>query len=253
MLIIGLSVSCKKTVASEVVELDAKDGVIIVNADSIKKPKPIIPKERLLGKVDYKTDSLFTQVSSEHSSKLLYLNKECYNNFIDMYNKAKLDSVNLKIISGTRNFTEQKAIWERKWNLNNQLPPNERALKILEYSSMPSTSRHHWGTDIDINNLNNSYFETGKGKLEYEWLKVHANSFGFYQVYTSKENGRTGYNEEKWHWSYLPIASKYLEAYNASITLDDINDFMGNETARDLQVIKNYVNGISEAAKTYKN
>ena len=33
------------------------------------------------------------------------------------------------------------------------------ALQILLYCSMPSTSRHHWGTDIDIHHYNgNSYF-----------------------------------------------------------------------------------------------
>ena len=33
---------------------------------------------------------------------------------------------------------------------------------------MPSTSRHHWGTDLDLNNLNNSYFTSGKGKKIYK-------------------------------------------------------------------------------------
>ena len=94
---------------------------------------------------------------------------------------------------------------------------------------MPTTSRHHWGTDIDLNSLSNSYFEQGKGKKEYEWLIENANKYGFYQVYTSKENGRTGYNLEKWHWSYLPLASEYLKFYNANITYKDISGFKGSE------------------------
>ena len=253
-LILCLVLSCKKPVHSEAIKVNTTDEVFVINADSLKNDiLTVIPKERLLGKVNYKTDSLFVKVDGQHSTKELYLNKECYDGFIVMYNKAKEDGIELKIISGTRSFTEQKAIWERKWNRYNQLPPKERALKILEYSSMPSTSRHHWGTDIDVNNLNNSYFETGKGKQEYEWLKTHANAFGFYQVYTSKDNGRTGYNEEKWHWSYLPLASKYLNAYNTNIVLEDINSFLGYDTAIELNVIANYVNGISETAKSYKN
>ena len=32
-----------------------------------------------------------------------------------MFNHAKFENINLKIISGTRNFSEQKSIWERKW------------------------------------------------------------------------------------------------------------------------------------------
>jgi len=118
------------------------------------------------------------------------------------------------------------------------------AKKILEYSSMPSTSRHHWGTDIDINSLESDYFKSGKGKLEYEWLTKNEPKYGFYQVYTSKKNGRTGYSEEEWHWSYLPLANIYLSKYNTLIKLNDIKGFKGFESARKIDVIKDYVNGI---------
>jgi len=65
------------------------------------------------------------------------------------------------------------------------------------------------GKDIYLNNLNNSYF-----KKEYDWLVKNASLYGFYQVYTSKENGREGYNIEKWHWSYNLLQKKYLKFYN---------------------------------------
>lgn len=125
----------------------------------------------VLGKFDYKSDSTFVKVDSRYTAKDIYLNYMTYKAFLEMSNKAKRDSIDLKIISGTRNFYEQKAIWNRKWNLYNNLNPIHRAKKILEYSSMPSTSRHHWGTDIDLNSLNNSYFNTGKGLKTYLWLK----------------------------------------------------------------------------------
>ena len=56
------------------------------------------------------------------------------------------------------------------------------AKTILLYSSMPTTSRHHWGTDMDINSLENSYFASGQGLKEYTWLKKNAAKFGFCQV-----------------------------------------------------------------------
>ena len=152
----------------------------------------------------------------------------------------------MKIISGTRNFYEQKSIWERKWKKYENLKPNARALKILEYSSMPTSSRHHWGTDMDLNNLNNSYFEKGEGLKIYNWLLKHAKAYGFKQVYTEKTHRRTGYNMEKWHWSYMPLAETYLEFYNANISYADIIDFKGFEQAQELDVIKYYVNGISK-------
>ena len=48
--------------------------------------------------------------------------------------------------------------------------------EIMKYSSMPSTSRHHWGTDIDLNSLENSYFEKGEGKkYSIGWLQMLLN------------------------------------------------------------------------------
>jgi LAS superfamily LD-carboxypeptidase LdcB len=211
-----------------------------------------ITKDFVLGKFDYKSDSTFLKIIPPYASKELYLNIQVANVFLDMYNAAEADGIELKIISGTRNFKEQKVIWERKWKEHQNLEPLQRALKILEYSAMPSSSRHHWGTDIDLNSLNNSYFHSGKGLAVYEWLKTYANGFGFYQVYTEKDLNRTGYNLEKWHWSYLPLASQYLEFYNKRIINDDINGFSGFEQAQNLMIIKDYVNGISRKAKDYK-
>ncbi|MCA0131819.1 M15 family metallopeptidase [Winogradskyella alexanderae] len=212
-----------------------------------------IDKAFVLGKFNYKTDTNFIKVDPKYSSKEIYLNMEVYEAFIEMYDHAEKDGISLKIISGTRNFSEQKAIWERKWVKYTYLEPKERAEKILEYSSMPSTSRHHWGTDLDLNSLNNSYFNGGKGKSEYEWLKANANNFGFYQVYTEKSIGRTGYNLEKWHWSFLPLASKYLDFYNKNIEYSDIRGFKGDTLASEMKMIHNYVNGLSKKVKGYKS
>jgi len=223
--------------------------------DSIKE-KPIkikITKDFVLGKFDYKTDTTFVKVKSIHTTKpVLYLKNEVYEAFQNMHQAAKADGIDLIIVSGTRNFYEQKGIWERKWKKYSKLKPLERAKKILEYSSMPSTSRHHWGTDIDLNNLNNSFFETGKGKDIYNWLTQHAKDFGFYQTYTDKSYGRTGYNLERWHWSYLPLASHYLEFYKQHISYEDIDDFKGATLAKELDVIQNYVNGVDQSVKDYK-
>lgn len=205
-----------------------------------------ISKTLLLGKLNYNENVDFVKVSEEHASKTIFLNKEVYDAFLKMYEKASRDGIELQIISGARNFEHQKAIWERKWLRLADLDPHSRTQKILEFSSMPSTSRHHWGTDIDLNNLENSYFESGQGKREYEWLVKNASEFGFYQVYTSKNSGRTGYAEEKWHWSYLPLANPYLQAYNSMISYKDIEGFEGAFLAEEYKMISHYVNGISE-------
>jgi zinc D-Ala-D-Ala carboxypeptidase len=124
--------------------------------------------------------------------------------------------------SSTRSFYDQKNIWDGKWNgtiavmnvsLNKTIrDPMKRALEILKFSSMPGTSRHHWGTDFDLNVLDNRYYETGEGKVLYGWLRKNAGRYGFCQPYTDVRN--SGYNEEKWHWSYMPLARVFILHWN---------------------------------------
>lgn len=169
---------------------------------------------------------------------------------------ARAEGVELRVKSATRNFERQAQIWEAKWTgerllaggLNlakSGLPDTAKARKILLYSSMPGTSRHHWGTDVDLNAFTNEYFDEGRGAEEYEWLRRNAADYGFSQPYTSKEGGRTGYEEERWHWSYAPLAIPLLRAYNAEIDYSAIEGFAGAETAAEVEAIDEYVLGVN--------
>jgi zinc D-Ala-D-Ala carboxypeptidase len=55
----------------------------------------------------------------------------------------------------------------------------------MQYSSMPGTSRHHWGTDVDLYALDDIYFTYGDGKIVYDWLLANAANYGFCQPYTA--------------------------------------------------------------------
>lgn len=246
--ILFISCSAKKS-PSDNQQISTSETTQTVANDSLQVD---ISTDFVTGQFDFKTHEDFVEVDSQYVNKEVYLHEKTYEAFRAMADSAKMDGISLIIVSGTRNFGYQKAIWDRKWNASSAATGLEKAQGILAYSSMPMTSRHHWGTDIDLNNLNNSYFEEGQGKKEYEWLKAHANDFGFYQTYTDKSlNGRTGYNEEKWHWSYLPLASQYLMYYNQHITNEDISGFEGSELATEIDMVKNYVNGLSVKVLNY--
>lgn len=217
----------------------------------------------LLGKFDPGKDTNFVRLNAPYAAGAAlgrYLHKQTYTAFTEMYDSARADDVKLTILSATRNFNYQAGIWNAKWNgqrlveglnLRKNIPDaSERALKILRYSSMPGTSRHHWGTDIDLNSFDNSYFKTGKGLKEYQWLQRNAANFGFCQTYNSIDtiNGRkSGYQEEKWHWSYLPLADRYLSAYLNQVSYEDIKGFDGDSVAQKIGVIPNYVGSINQA------
>lgn len=208
--------------------------------------------EMVTGHFDFQEHDDFVRVADSLSDKEIYLQRETYDAFKAMAESAQTDGVRFIIVSGTRNFSYQKAIWDSKWQTSEASTDVGKAKEILLYSSMPMTSRHHWGTDLDLNNLNNSWFEEGEGKKIYDWLKAHANDFGFYQPYTDKSlNNRTGYEEEKWHWSYMPLASPYLDFYNQHVTNEDITGFEGSELAPQIDMVGNFVNGVSVEVKDY--
>ncbi len=209
-------------------------------------------REELLGKFSPAKHSAFQLIEARYSTKTdIYLRKEAYEAFKRMHAAALKDGISLTILSATRNFDAQKGIWERKWKRPQYEGKSdlERIVDIMKFSSMPGTSRHHWGTDIDMNSLEPAYFTQGKGLLIYQWLTKHASEFGFYQTYTSKTNGRTGYEEEAWHWSYMPIAGPMLDAYNRTISYSELTGFSGCTSAGKSRVIEDFVNGIAPELK----
>ena len=83
--------------------------------------------------------------------------------FNDMQVAAAYEGFNLQAASSWRSFERQLAIWNGKWrgerpllDADNQpldalqLDDMERLHAILRWSALPGTSRHHWGTDLDI-------------------------------------------------------------------------------------------------------
>ena len=66
------------------------------------------------------------------------------------------------------------------------------------------------------------------------------------QTYNLKNTGRViGYNEEKWHWSYLPLARTLTQEYKNLIKDENINGFLGDEYVAGQDLINNYVLSIN--------
>lgn len=214
-------------------------------ASPLAPEPPRYTQAELLGDFDPAQHPAFRQLASRYTNRSdAYLREEVYAAFQAMWTAAKADGIQLQVISATRSRAHQKGIWNRKW-LTFGGAKADRAERILQYSSMPGTSRHHWGTDFDLNALENSYFESDKGAAIYVWLCQNAGDYGFFQPYTTFNNYRDqGYREEKWHWSYYPTASRLQRAYRHLIDYRDLLGFRGDEAAWRLRVINNYVDGV---------
>lgn len=152
------------------------------------------------------------------------LHPETWKAFERMKEAARKDSIEIIIVSGFRSFDRQKAIWEGKFERFTSEGMDTLAAieKIIEYSTIPGTSRHHWGTDIDIVDalpgvegdvLDAPLFHNGKPfeKLRI-WLEANAKDFGFYLVYPNTPH-RKGFKYEPWHYSYKPLSLPMLREY----------------------------------------
>ncbi len=189
------------------------------------------------------TNELIGKGSPELYGDGLKLRKEAYKAFIRMRDEALKENINIQVVSGYRDFNHQKRIWNRKFKTFTKqgLSASDAIQKIIEYSTIPGTSRHHWGADMDIidgipeqpkNVLLTRHFE-GRGpydKLK-KWMDKNANSFGFYLVYTDNEK-RKGFKYEPWHYSYKPLSKIYLKEFNKLDILKILKneDIMGKDT-----------------------
>lgn len=209
-----------------------------------------ISKRFLTGRFEPSRDTSFVKVSHQYTDRLVYLKKETYQAYIRMYQAALKQGITLNIISGTRSFYDQHNKWESKWYAGQFAGIKDQTAKgnqLLRWWSMPGTSRHHWGTDMDLTNLQPAFYKAGQGKKMYDWMLQNAASYGFYQPFNA---GRTtGYQEEKWHWSYVPLSKIYLQQYLKQVTYADINGFPGSPAAKELDVINTRVLAINPDCK----
>ncbi|SDX92639.1 D-alanyl-D-alanine carboxypeptidase [Lutibacter oricola] len=152
------------------------------------------------------------------------LQQETKTAFTAMQLAAKKDGIQLEIVSAYRSFNRQQYIWNRKYKkyAASGLSHDKTVEKIIEYSTLPGTSRHHWGTDIDIIDgskkrpasllLEKNYENNGVYSKLKQWMDANANFYGFYLVYTNLPN-RKGFKYEPWHYSYLPLAKPMLQQF----------------------------------------
>jgi LAS superfamily LD-carboxypeptidase LdcB len=129
-------------------------------------------------------------VGNTYTSKM---HKDASEAFQKMKLAASEENISMEIVSAYRSFQRQKEIFEGKYKkfTNQGLSPMDAIEKIIEYSTIPGTSRHHWGTDIDIIDANASPRPSsvlqpelfhGDGpfcKLK-DWLNENAAKYGFY-------------------------------------------------------------------------
>lgn len=203
----------------------------------------LIPNFALAQERDYSMLELMGKEEIDLYGEGIDLRKEAHDAFVDMRNAALKEGIDIKIVSSFRSFDRQVTIFERKYiNYTEELgmEPLPAIDKIIEYSTIPGTSRHHWGTDIDIIDANGitegdvlvpeKFQADGPfGDLK-SWMDENSQKFGFYLVYTD-EPKRRGFKYEPWHYSYAPLSIPMLTTFRKRNIMHylDKEDFEGRE------------------------
>jgi len=171
---------------------------------------------------------------------------------------AARQGITLTVASGFRSFERQLAIWNAKARgerpvLDDQgrpldlarLTQREIVFAILRWSALPGTSRHHWGTDIDVWDtaavaddyrlqlVPQEYGPGGPFARLGSWLdrEMDAAGLGFYRPYAVD---RGGVAPEPWHLSYRPLADYYAGLLTPALLaplLQEANNVCGQELA----------------------
>jgi LAS superfamily LD-carboxypeptidase LdcB len=154
--------------------------------------------------------------------------------FTALSRRAASEGFDLRPASAFRDYDRQARIVNEKWSGNRSVEdeagrPIVRASMsdtawlgaILRYSALPGTSRHHWGTDLDIWDAAavepdytlrlspDEYVADGVFSAMTQWMDelIGADDAeGFYKPYAIDSGGVA---PEAWHISYRPVASRY--------------------------------------------
>ncbi|ASG68296.1 D-alanyl-D-alanine carboxypeptidase [Francisella halioticida] len=126
----------------------------------------------------------------------LFLEKATYNAWLTLQKAAKMNQVELYIVSGFRSYEYQQKIIDRK------LASGQTLEQISKVNALPGQSEHHTGRAIDLTTTNEkeALTEEFEKTPAFKWLTENAHKFGFKMSFPP--NNKYGFIYEPWHWCY---------------------------------------------------
>jgi LAS superfamily LD-carboxypeptidase LdcB len=219
-------------------------------------------------------DQFLTKIQNE--TKEFFIHQLVYDNFVILREAAQKKGFSLGIASAYRSYEHQLKIFNEKYlglrpvmdfagnfPLNHQmLSPDELIFAILRWSAIPGLSRHHWGTDFDLYDINAvsessplqlipaEYDEGGSQHPFYQWLSdfIEKEDTGFFFPY-KKDLGGVGV--EKWHLSFQPVAEIYLDKLTLPLMRIMLEQYEMKLVGKEIilnhleEIQKNFINNIT--------
>lgn len=176
------------------------------------------------------------------------VHRQILHDFLKLQKEAHESGFDLQVISAFRDYQRQLLIWNSKargerplyddqGNLLEfaKLSPKEVMFAILRWSALPGSSRHHWGSDLDVFDAGTQRPEevkliTAECENEGAAAKMHAwldlviakdAAYGFYRPYRTD---RGGVAPERWHLSHYAVSRRMTDVFTYSIFKKNIEN-----------------------------
>jgi LAS superfamily LD-carboxypeptidase LdcB len=199
------------------------------------------------------------------------VHREALEPYLALKTAAANDGIELRIVSGFRDFGAQVRIWNAKYR--GERPLYDAAGNLLDYASLdggqlitgilcwsalPGASRHHWGTDLDVIDraampenyryrlLPDEYGAGGVFHRMHLWLEENIARFGFFRPYAEY---RGGVYPEPWHLSHAALSTAALRLLTQDLVAQTLraSDVLGKEhvLAQLPEIYRRYVTNIA--------
>ena len=152
------------------------------------------------------------ELDTQYSKEGMKLVKEAKDMFEKMYNDAKNEGYNIRVMSSYRDYNYQYKLYNKY--------KNQSGKNLADtYSARAGYSEHQTGLCVDIDDKILSY-ENFEQSNSYTWMKKNSYKYGFIERYPKGKEGITGYKYEPWHYRYVGTKiAKYINKNN--ITFDE--------------------------------
>ncbi len=129
-----------------------------------------------------------------------HLRLEARDQLVLMWEAARADGVELKVISAYRDYVTQQTLFRDYASRRGEEKANT-------FSARAGQSEHQLGTAVDFGgtsvDLSPAFADTAPGR----WLAEHAHEYGFAMSYPEDSQEVTGYIHEPWHFRYIGMES----------------------------------------------
>ncbi len=147
---------------------------------------------------NWKTD--MTYLDSEYQ-----LDSRIIGAYRDMVAAASADGVSIYPVSCYRSYSTQTRLYNNRVDRAKRENPSFTQAQAEAYAAThvarPGTSEHQTGLAIDFNSVETDFGSTKAG----QWLKKHAEDYGFILRYEKDKQNLTGVTWEPWHYRFVGV------------------------------------------------